>query len=324
MAPRRRAPPLEEQLAVVRAQRDAPDTPALRAVLSAQLRGVSLVAARTAQIIADRRLDGFEGDLRAAWARFITDPIRRDPSCGAKLAILEALDAMDDGDLALYAAASRLEQREPAWGPPVDTAPPVRARAALALGRTISSDALVLLGALLADEAPPVRRAAIEAIEARGGAPAAALLALRFCAGDDDPVAYGECASALVRLAPEEGVALIVPRLSEAGTLLGYALAESRSPAALAALEDWLEGTVLSGGRAPIIDMIGAHRTDRAEEVLLSLVEDGALSDAERAIVALARRAATESARQRLIEATAHDPVLYAAARAALSAVEAD
>lgn len=310
------------QLAAARALADAPDTPALRAELRTLLRrSPSPVAARAAQIIRARRLADLEDDLVSAWARFCLDPIKRDPSCAAKLAIIEALDELDRVELDLFAAAARLEQREPAWGPPVDTAPPVRARAALALGRALPSEALYYLGELLADEAAVVRRAAVDALECRGGAAATALLVLRFRAGDPDPVVYGECAAALIRLAPEHAVPLIAPllRAEEDATLLGFSLAESRAPAALEALVVWLDETVLAAKREQIIAFIAAHRTDPAEQVLLDLIEDGSLSDARQAVTVLARRASTERARQRLREAVAVDPALARAAEAALA-----
>lgn len=280
------------------------------------------MVARAARIVRDRQLDVLEDELVRAFARFCTDPVRRDPSCAAKLAILEALDVLDHLDIDTYAQAARLTQLEPAWGPPVDTAPPVRARAALALGRAVSPSALVLLGELLGDDAAVVRRAATEALAQRGGPGASALLALRFRVGDPDPVAFGECAAALVRLSPELAIARIATMIRAPGAdraLLGYALAESRAPAALAALEAWLGETIFSKERAPIIAMIAAHRTDEAERLLLELVEDGGTEDAALAVAALGRRAITESARGRLLDAASHTPTLLAAARRALA-----
>ncbi|MCB9763525.1 MAG: HEAT repeat domain-containing protein [Alphaproteobacteria bacterium] len=293
----RKTDPTRQQLAALAAI-DDPSTPEARALVRKALRGRSgHVAASAAELLAQEGLADAVPELLAALERFYTDPVKRDPGCVAKLAILTALDRLDLPDPAPFLAASTYQQLEPAWGPPEDTAVSLRARAALALGRVFTDEALVALGAALGDPAPHVRSAAAEALQERGGGAAAALLALRVRLGDEDPVARGDCMGALVRLSPERGVAMLAPLLRDPDIgereLAALSLGESRQPEALAALVAWLDRVVLETERALAIAAIGAHRSEAAQRVLLELVEDGSLRDVERAARALARQGAT-------------------------------
>lgn len=312
---RRRKDNLSAQIAAIRDLQDAPDDAALRATLRTALRKrASPIAARAAALIQRRRLDGFIDDLLFAFDRFLKDPVKRDPSCAAKRAILEALDQLDHDDPALFARAARVVQLEPAWGPPVDTAVPVRSRAALALGRIYFPDAALYLSALICDPAPAVQRAAIEAIRHRGDRSGAGLLWMRIQWQPEEPelLVQSEAMVAFVQLAPDYAVPLLATALEarepEDRELVAYALAESRAPQALQALMAWWERTVLSNERQVIIDVIAAHRTEPAHRFLRELVADGSTHDARSAIRALARQAFTEDAREQLLLAAREHP----------------
>ena len=316
---------LEAQLVELHGLREAPDDAALRKRLRWFLkRGSSPAAARAAELIAARRLEGLEIELAAMYRRFLRNGVRTDPGCPARRAALEALDQLDVEDTALFAEAARLVQWEPVWGGRIDTAGPVRAQAALALGRVWSPRTSLLLGELLADDLPVVRRAAIEAIAHRGDADLAALLVLRYRLGDDDPVARGECLSALLRLAPAHAVAMLDPLLrstdaddADEQALAMMALAESRQPRAFVALRDWLERAVLGTWRERLLDALAAHRSEEAREFLLEFIaEEASTHEARRAVTALAAQLFMPAAQAQLVAAAeAHSAELGALAR---------
>src|SRR5262249_22696763 len=84
--------------------------------------GRALVVARAATLARQHRAVALVPELKEAFARFLRDPVKSDPSCHAKLAALEALDALEDMDVTPFLTGARHVQKEAAWGPPVDTA----------------------------------------------------------------------------------------------------------------------------------------------------------------------------------------------------------
>src|SRR3989454_6095320 len=76
-------------------------------------------------------LSALAPDLITAFPRFLEVPVRRDPGCVAKTGIVHALLSFGDAagsDVFLRGAVH--VQREPAFGPPIDTAPELRATSA--------------------------------------------------------------------------------------------------------------------------------------------------------------------------------------------------
>src|SRR2546426_2582883 len=89
------------------------------------------VVARAARAAREADLSALAPDLIAAFPRFLEDPVRRDPGCVAKTGIVHALLSFGDAagsDVFLRGAVH--VQREPAFGPPIDTAPELRATSA--------------------------------------------------------------------------------------------------------------------------------------------------------------------------------------------------
>ena len=122
-----RKPTLEETLAGLRRLREDPGSEAslgeLRRVLA---REGSLAAARAAAIAGDFALTALVPDLVSAIARFFDEPVKTDPGCKAKTAIVEALRRLDHDDLALYRRGAGHVQMEPVWGGRVDGAVELR------------------------------------------------------------------------------------------------------------------------------------------------------------------------------------------------------
>src|SRR5262245_52736381 len=125
----------DEQKALAEVAND-PRSEEARVRLCAALRSQrSLIVASAARLIKQRCLAGFDGELKAAFERFLDDPVKTDPSCNAKLAAIEALDYAESMDAEPFLRAARHVQKEPAWGAPVDTAAGLRARGVVALAR---------------------------------------------------------------------------------------------------------------------------------------------------------------------------------------------
>ena len=327
--PRRKKDALAEDLARLAGLRSGPLAAEDLAYLKATLaRGVSFAAARAARVVRERALEGFEPELVACWKRFLDNPVKTDPGCEAKLAALEALDASGTYDAEPFEVAARYVQKEPSYGPPVDTATGVRARAIRALANMGYRDLALVAGELLADESPPVRQAAAEAVAHAGDRGGAGLLLLAAIRGDEDPVVQTAYWSGLLELALDH----VLPRLrklllgpdADARELAAIALGNSGKAEAAELLVEAMEATPLAAERALSIRALGLHRSDRALAVLIGLIADGPPGDAAEAVRALAPRRFETKARER-IEAAVRaraSPALDAVLREAFTADE--
>jgi HEAT repeat protein len=286
---------LEEEQQALSAALATPDSEAARSALAAALGSArSLVVARAARFIKEQRLPGFEPALKQAFARFLENPIRSDPGCAAKLAALEALDYDECDDVAPFLRAARHVQKEPAWGPPVDTAASTRARAIVALARIGHEDFLLWAADLLNDAEYPVRQAAADALAHRGERAGAALAALKIHIGDEEPQVLLAAMNALLALAPQWGLDQLRPLLGGADEPLRevacLALGQSRLDEALPLLLDALDGCARAEEREPLLRGMGLHRSERALRAMLELIAERHAVDAEAAIAALSVR----------------------------------
>lgn len=290
--------------AVAAAPREPESTGKLRAALAGPH---SLVVARAANLVREHALEGFAGDLQAAFERFVAAPAKSDLGCRARLATLEALDYAEHADPQPFLEATRVVQLEPAWGPPVDTAVGLRARGVLGLSRVGHPDLPIVAGRLLADPASPVRQAAADALAARQDRSAAGLLLFRWAVGDEDPLVILACMSGLLQLAPDEalpriGAALSGPDAAEREAA-ALALGQSKRDDALGLLLAAFPESPEAGDRATILRAIGLHRSDRALDALLEVVATGDPADARAAVAALSARRFDPGVRERAAEA---------------------
>ena len=122
---------LEQNLARLSAVRADPLAPGAAADLHTALSARSnLVVARAAEIVAEWELRDYTVDLVHAFDRFMSDPVRRDPTCAAKTAVAEALLRLEHDDADLFARGLGHVQPEPIWGGTQDTAAALRATCA--------------------------------------------------------------------------------------------------------------------------------------------------------------------------------------------------
>ena len=250
------------------------------------------VIGKAAALAEERQLHERIADLLAAYARFLQDPVKRDPNCIAKKAIARALVALECRDSQFYLDGVRYVQLEPVWGGSADTAVDVRGSCAMGLVSSGYVRAVPELAALLADSEVRAREAAVRAISCGYPREAEALLRFKVLIGDERPEVLGECFTGLLAIAPEECMALVASHLSHSDDtvrdLAALALGESRHPLALKHIrERWDDVLVSAEMRAVLIRAAAVHRSEAAFDWLLSIIEDGAKKQAEVAVDAL-------------------------------------
>jgi HEAT repeat protein len=283
---------LEETLKELHRLRADPGSEASQAELRRVLgRESSLAVAKAAAIVGDCTLVALVADLTAAFDRFFAEPVRSDPGCAAKRAIVEALRRLDHGDLELYRRGSRHVQMEPVWGGQIDTAVDLRPSSALALAEHGGDGVLTDLADLLADPEPPVRISAAHAVFVHGRVAGIPLLHLKALAGDPEPRVVTECLLALLRLDAEGSLPFVASFLDKPvgpAEAAAAALGESRLPNAFPVLQGWLDRSAVRGLRRVALRAIASLRRDEAVELLLSLVADEPAPAAREALEALA------------------------------------
>ncbi len=283
--------PLEKTLQALRRVREAPEAEESRRELEAVLGGEgSHAVARAATLVGELGKAALVPDLVAAFPRFFVDPVRTDPGCAAKTAIVEALRRLEQNERALYRRAAGHVQLEPVFGGRVDTALDLRGAAALALAESAGPDVLVDLAHLLADKEAPVRVSAARAVSVHGRDGGIPLLHLKALAGDPEPRVVAECLLALLRLDPGSlpFVASFFERGDAAAEAAVVALGESRRKDALPLLHGFLDHASRRGLARTALFAIATLRRDEAIDLLLSLAKDEPGPLAREALAALA------------------------------------
>jgi hypothetical protein len=283
---------LEEALLALRRVRQAPEAEESRRELRTVIAGEgSLAVARAAALVGELGLESLVPDLVAAFPRFFEDPVRTDPGCSAKTAIVLALRRLEREERPLYRRAAGHVQKEPVFGGRVDTAVDLRGTAALALAESAGGDVLVDLAHLLADPEAPVRVCAARAIAVHGREGGVPLLHLKALAGDGEPRVVSECLLSLLRLDPQGALPFVssfFDRGDAAAEAAAVALGESRRAEALPLLRGWLDRASRRGlGRGALL-AIASLRRDEAVDLLLALAKDEPGPLAREALEALA------------------------------------
>jgi len=224
------------------------------------------LVAKAARIVADNAVRSLMPEIRAAYGRFFEDPVKTDPQCWAKNALVKALVILECREPEVYLRGLRHTQEEPVWGGQSDTAGALRGTCthALVACEGIGNNQLldILLTPLL-DHDKTVRVEAARAIGQVGGPVAVLLLKLRVMLRQDDAEVLGACFSALLETEGADRpttIALVSDFLEdgeESAAEAAFALAETHDPAALATLiarrvrgaESWF-GSVLDNAIA--------------------------------------------------------------------------
>jgi hypothetical protein len=283
---------LEETLQALRRVREAPGTEESRRELQTVLgREGSHAVARAATLVGDLGLGALVPDLVAAFPRFFEDPVRTDPGCSAKTAIVEALRRLEQEERALYRRGAAHVQMEPVFGGRVDTAVDLRSASGMALAESAGPDVLVDLAHLLADREAPVRVSAARAIAVHGRDGGIPLLHLKALAGDPEQRVVSECLLSLLRLNLDDAlpfVASFFDRGDAAAEAAAIALGESRLAEALPLLRSFLDRASRRGLARVTLLAIATLRRDEAVDLLLSVARDEPGPLAREALAALA------------------------------------
>ena len=262
------------------------------------------VVGRAARAAREADLTALAPDLIAAFPRFLEDPVRRDPGCVAKTEIVHALLAFGDAAPDVFLRGASHVQREPAFGPPVDTAPALRATSAMALVVTGHPAALTVCVGLLVDPEPVARAGGIRGLTASGRPDIALLLRLVALRGDDDPGVLVEAFAGLLALSADDPVPFVVQRLAsdnrDIARAAAIALGEARRPEAVVALRERLPSEERADVRHAIILALATSRDDAAFDALLTLVARGAAADSKAAVEALRLYAHDEALQHRV------------------------
>jgi len=283
----------EDCLDALNRLRDELPAPAARAELVRYLAHKSnQVVAKAAKLVADFELHDLAPALVDAFHRFMRDPATTDRGCAAKTGIVRALEALGAAEDAVFLAGIRHVQMEGSFGPPVDTAPGLRAVSAMGLVHMNYPGAVLEIITLLVDREPDARIGAVRALAWAGGPEAVPLLRLKVLQPDPSVDVMAECFTALLALAPGQSLGFVAayldapdPAIVESAVL---ALGESRQPAAIEALRSKWECCAMEPLRRALLAGLAVAREESAFDFLFSLVENANEKTAGEALSALA------------------------------------
>jgi HEAT repeat protein len=178
----------------------------------------------------------------------------------------------------VYLRGVALRQFEPTFGPPLDTAAPVRVCCAAALLETRHPLALLEVAPLLADPEPNTRAGVAAVLGTVGGEACEALLRLKVRSGDAEPQVLGTCMQAVLAASFERGFPFVVDAMRDADDevvrLALLAMGEARDERALPALREHAESALETDVRETALLALSISRLPAAFEFLLSLVKD--------------------------------------------------
>jgi hypothetical protein len=258
-----------------------------------------LVVAEAARVVGEASLDQLRELLPPAFKRLMVDPVKRDPQCRGKLAVVGALAQLDldaggnvDAD-AVFRAGIAHRQLEPVWGGSVDSAGPLRGACAQGLAGSPDPAVLVPIAELLADGDAGARAGAIRAVVRHGNVAAGVpLLRLRLRIGDPEPAVLGECVAALLELDPRGTLPLAEELLdappAERAAATALALGEVRPDGALELLCAAIERPRRTADLRALMTAVAMLRSEPAWTYLVELVADAPEREAGEALRALA------------------------------------
>jgi hypothetical protein len=285
----------EEQLEQIRMLRKAnPDAGTVAILRKALADRANLVIAEAARAAGEIHAAELIPDLLTAYSRLFEDPVKMDPKCWGKNAIIKALTTMDYSESPPYLRGSTHVQMEPVWGKVEDAAGPLRANCILALPQCSDLQRFEVFRRLvdsLMDPLDPVRLEAVRTIEQMNGDEASLLLRLKARCGDVRPAVTGCAFDAILHLEPEKGLDFVAGFLNstdaEVRDEAALAMGLWRHPRAIEILIAAWKGTMDKEFRSILLRAISSSREESALEFLLSLVREGPGWQAAAALEAL-------------------------------------
>jgi len=270
----------------------------------------NFIVARAARLAEDNSLADLLTDLLAAWDRFFTNPEKTDPQCWAKNGLSRALARLECRDKDVFLRGLRHHQLEPTWGGVSDSAGTLRANcchALIACNGLDNQELLITLLDTLVDQDKTVRLETVRALAQLGdiAVPVLRLRAMIKSQPPEEPEVLGQCFAALLAIERDAAIPFVAGFLEAGDDPAGeaaFALAETRSPAALAALLHRLESFTDEWFNGVLFSAIALTRLSGAIDFLIGVIEREE-REAPRAIEALGRIATNEDLRSRLVQA---------------------
>jgi hypothetical protein len=268
----------------------------------------NFLVGKAAKLVADAELTALLPDALSAFDRFFVDAAKTDPKCWAKNALAKTLVKLEHREKDAYLRGLRHHQLEASWGPPVDSAAALRATCAHALvdcPGISDADLLTILLEPLTDDDKTVRMEAARAIAQVGGVSAALILRLRALLDNDEPEVLGAVYSSLLAVEGTQAIPLVATALKEGGDLAAeaaFALADMRTPEALAALVERLRAGADAWFTAVLLSAIALTRLPEALDFLIGIIARDA-REARQAIEAIGRAAPNAELRARVQKA---------------------
>jgi HEAT repeat protein len=300
----------EERIAELKRLRSAPaeDTePLLKKALQDKS---NLVLAEAAKIIGELCRANLLPDLLNAFSRLFDDPVKSDPKCWGKTAIIKALIGLDYGESAPFLRAAGHVQMEPVYGGQEDSAIHLRAHGILALVQCADltrGEILRRIVDALADPSDTVRIEAIRTLEQMNGEEAAVLLRLKAHAGDKRSAVIGQVFDSLLALEKESASEFVAGFLESADPETrdeaALSLGASRLPVAVQRLIGVWKETRNREFSTVILRALSSSRDEMALSFLLGLVREGLSRDAAAALEALELHADSPEIRARTEQA---------------------
>jgi HEAT repeat protein len=285
----------EERIEQLRQLRNVEPGPATDSKLRKALNDRSnLIVAEAAKIVGHHQRTSLIADLLSAYDRLFENPVKADPKCWGKTAIIKTLTTLDYSESPPFLRGCRHVQMEPVWDDFEDSAIYLRANSVLALVACSDLTRPEILRHLVdafADEVHSVRKEAVRALEQMNGEESCLALRVKAYAGDVSPEVLGQVFDSILQLEGERGVTFVVGFLKspsdETRDEAALALGGSRLPSAVKALiEVWDESR-----RGPfalvVLRALSSSRDETALDFLLTLVKQGAPGDCAAALDAL-------------------------------------
>jgi hypothetical protein len=242
----------------------------------------NLIVAEAAKAIGALALSQLIPDLLAAFDKLFEEPVKSDPKCWGKTAIVKALAQLDYSDSPPFVRGSRHVQMEPVMGGREDSAAQLRGNCILALVQCSDLTRFEVLRSLvdaLNDPEDPVRIEAVRALNQLGGDESVLLLRLKARVGDRSPLTLGHVYDALLNLERDRAVPLVSQYLKSANEELrdeaALALGASRLNSALSALIEAWKGVRHGEFSGVLLRAISSSRLAEAIQFLLELVRSG-------------------------------------------------
>lgn len=217
-------------------------------------------------------------ELQKAFYRFMGNPVKTDPNCLAKMALIDALYALDCKCFDIYLKGSKHIQMEPVYGGRKDTADELRGRCIQALVSFGYSEAMLEITRLLYDDCVSPRRSAADSLSQIMSSESELLLRMKVYSGDNEPDVIGICFSGLIAIAPERNISFVASYLDNSDDdivlLAALALGESRSDKAFEILEKKFNSYLLLKEKKRFIVPISLLRTEKAFEFLIRVIKE--------------------------------------------------